>query len=182
MQEWSEGRATGAREVARAGLEALGAPEVQPVFQQLIDHFENASHSSRVCALDGARETLRALREAGVACALICDTGLTPGRVVRRHLERLELLPHLALQIFSDEVGVPKPDPRTFRAALAGLGVSPTQALHVGDLRRTDVAGARAIGMMSARIRARYDDPHAELADADFVVDSHAELRALLLG
>jgi putative hydrolase of the HAD superfamily len=181
LQAWSEGRATGALEVARAGLHALGAPEVEPVFQQLIEHFENASHSGRVCALDGARETLCALRDGGVTCALICDTGLTPGRVVRRHLDRLEMLQHLVVQIFSDEVGVPKPDPRPFQAALEGLGVSPTKALHVGDLRRTDIAGARGIGMMSARIRARYDDQRNDLPEADFVVQSHAELRALLL-
>ncbi len=182
LQAWSAGRATGAGEVAREGLQLLGVRAVQPMLGQLIDHFENASHSGRVCALDGAREVLRELRENGVACALICDTGLTPGRVVRRHLERLEMLRYLAVQIFSDEVGVPKPDSRPFRAALYGLGVSPNDALHVGDLRRTDVAGARAVGMMSARICARYDDRHEAHAEADFVVRSHAELRALLLG
>jgi len=181
LEAWSAGRATGASEVAREGLELLGVRAVQPMLGQLIDHFENASHSGRVCALDGAREVLRELCENGVACALICDTGLTPGRVVRRHLERLEMLRYLAVQIFSDEVGVPKPDSRPFRAALDGLGVSPNDALHVGDLRRTDVAGARAVGMMSARICARYDDRHEALAEADFVVRSHAELRALLL-
>jgi len=36
--------------------------------------------------------------------------------------------------------------------------------------------------MMSARICARYDDRQEALAEADFVVRSHAELRALLLG
>jgi putative hydrolase of the HAD superfamily len=181
LEAWREGRATGAREVARDGLHLLEVAEVRPVFQQLIDHFENASHSGRVCALDGAREVLRELRASGVACALICDTGLTPGRVVRRHLERLEMLQYLEVQIFSDEVGIPKPDSRPFEAALEGLGVAPSEALHVGDLRRTDIAGARAMGMMSARICARYDDPHADLPEADFVVHSHAELRALLL-
>ena len=49
----------------------------------------------------------------------------------------------------------------------------------MGDLRRTDVAGARALGMRSVRIRARHDDT-SELPDADHVVDSHAELAALL--
>jgi FMN phosphatase YigB (HAD superfamily) len=76
-------------------------------------------------------------------------------------------------------VGVPKPHPRTFQAALEPLGVAPARALHVGDLRRTDVAGARELGMVAVRIRARHDDRSA-LPEADFVVDSHAELRALL--
>jgi putative hydrolase of the HAD superfamily len=132
-----------------------------------------------VAALDGARELLARLVEQGVHCALVCDTGLTPGRVVRQHLDRLGLLEYLAVQVFSDEVGAPKPDRRTFEAALRPLGVAPENALHVGDLRRTDVAGARGLGMTTVRIRARHDDTSA-LPEADFVVESHAELFALL--
>ena len=142
--------------------------------------FEDASHSSDVRALDGARETLVALERAGVACALVCDTGLTPGRVVRRHLEREGLLGALTVQVFSDEVGAPKPDERTFAAALDPIGIAPEQALHVGDLRRTDVAGARALGMTSIRIRQLYDDDPSPHPEADHVVDTHADLRTLL--
>ena len=80
---------------------------------------------------------------------------------------------------FSDEVGAPKPDPRCFLAAIEPLGAEPKHVLHVGDLRRTDVAGARALGMRTARIRARNDDMSA-LEEADHVVDSHAELARLL--
>jgi putative hydrolase of the HAD superfamily len=85
------------------------------------------------------------------------------------------------VQAFSDEVGVPKPDAAIFRAALDALGVPPEKALHVGDLRRTDVAGARDLAMRSVRIRASHDDL-SPLPDADFVVDSHAVLRRLLGG
>jgi FMN phosphatase YigB (HAD superfamily) len=59
------------------------------------------------------------------------------------------------------------------------LGVNPEHAWHVGNLRRTDVAGARALGMTSVRIRARHDDT-SELPEADHVVVSHAELGRLL--
>jgi FMN phosphatase YigB (HAD superfamily) len=48
----------------------------------------------------------------------------------------------------------------------------------VGDLRRTDVAGARAAGLGSVRIRQHHDDL-SEHPDADHVVESHAELRGL---
>jgi HAD superfamily hydrolase (TIGR01549 family) len=176
---WAEGGVTGAREVALWGLAELGFREPHPALDHLVRIYEEASHSGEVASLEGARETLETLAEAGVARALVCDTGLTPGRVVRRHLDRLGLLELLDVQVFSDEVGVPKPDPRAFRAALEPLGVDPTAAVHVGDLRRTDVAGARALGMGSVRIRDRHDDP-SELPDADHVVDSHAELCALL--
>jgi putative hydrolase of the HAD superfamily len=98
---------------------------------------------------------------------------------VRRHLDRQGLLTGLAAQSFSDEVGASKPDPRAFRAALGPLGIPPERALHVGDLRRTDVAGARNLGMCSVRIRSCHDD-RSELPEADHIVDSHAELEKLL--
>ena len=179
MRIWSGGAVTGAREVAMWGLAELGLREPQPALTHLIGAYEEASHSGKVAALEGARVTLAMLADAGVRCALVCDTGLTPGRVVRRHLGRLGLLERLEVQVFSDEVGVPKPDARIFRAALEPLGVDPRHAIHVGDLRGTDVAGSRALGMRSVRIRARNDDT-SERPEADFVVDSHAELRALL--
>jgi len=180
MRLWAEGQASGAREVAKRGLFELGLEAVHPALEHLVKTFEDASHSSEVRALDGARETLIALERAGIACALVCDTGLTPGRVVRRHLDREGLLGALTVQAFSDEVGAPKPDERTFAAALDPIGVAPEQALHVGDLRRTDVAGARALGMTSIRIRQLYDDDPSPHPEADHVVDSHSDLRKLL--
>ncbi|MGH0028907.1 MAG: AAA family ATPase [Myxococcota bacterium] len=179
MRLWREGVASGAKEVARWALAELGLRDPHPALEDLTRHFEEASHSGKVEALPGARDTLEALARAGVRRALVCDTGLTPGRVVRRHLDRLGLLEWLEVTIFSDEVGVPKPDARAFLAALEPLGVAPGQALHVGDLRRTDVAGARAVGMETARLRARHDDT-SELPEADHVVASHADLLVLV--
>jgi putative hydrolase of the HAD superfamily len=178
MRGWAEGFSTGAREVACWGLAELGFDMPHPAFERLVAIFEEASHSSRVRAVEGARELLSALGRAGIPSALVCDTGLTPGRVVRRHLDRQGLLTNLAAQSFSDEVGAPKPDPRAFRAALDPLGIPPERALHVGDLRRTDVAGARNLGMRTVRIRSLQDD-RSELPDADYIVDSHAELETL---
>jgi putative hydrolase of the HAD superfamily len=179
MDQWRVGIATGARDVAYDVLIALGVEAEASVLEDLVHHFQSASHSGRVQALEGAVETLGSLVRGGVRCALICDTGLTPGHVVRLHLSRLGLLEFLEVQSFSDEVGVPKPDPRIFRAAIEGLGATPGQAVHVGDLRRTDVAGGRAVGMGTIRIRGSHDDRTA-LPDADAVVDDHAALIAML--
>jgi FMN phosphatase YigB (HAD superfamily) len=178
MRLWCEGVATGAREIALWALAEIGLESPHPALEHLVQTYEEASHSSRVAALDGARETLATLARAGVHRAIVCDTGLTPGRVVRRHLDRLGLLDLLESQVFSDEIGVPKPHPEAFRQALRPFGIDPARALHVGDLRRTDVAGARALGMGAVRIRTRHDDT-SDLPEADFVVGSHAELREL---
>lgn len=179
MDGWNERKVSGAPEVARWGLERLGIVEAHPALEHLVRRYEEASHTSHVIALPGAAALLRALTAEGIPSVLVCDTGLTPGRVVRRLLDRHGLLEHLRVQIFSDEIGAPKPDPRPFLAALSPLGIGPGEAIHVGDLRRTDVAGGRALGMRTVRIRGHHDDA-AALPEADYVVDSHAQLAALL--
>lgn len=127
-------------------------------------------------------EVLATLARSGLRLGIICDVGLTPSRVLRRYLEAHTLLDHFDHWSFSDEVGVYKPHGEIFAHALAGLGdVDPASAVHVGDLCRTDVAGARAAGMTSVRYRRANDDiPAHPGADADHVIDDHAELLALI--
>ena len=179
MDLWTREVATGARDVAHWALEEIGVDPRGEHFESLLEAFEEASHSGGVRAVEGALETLTRLDAAGIRCALICDTGLTPGRVVRRLLDGEGLLERLRETIFSDEWSLPKPHPRVFEAALEALGVTAEEAVHVGDLRRTDVAGARAVGMGTIRIRASNDDT-TPLADADHVADSHADVRRIL--
>jgi putative hydrolase of the HAD superfamily len=53
----------------------------------------------------------------------------------------------LAVSVDSAVVGASKPDPRIFTAALDALGLSPGDAVFVGDSQPRDMAGARGIGM-----------------------------------
>lgn len=175
---WEAGRASGAPEIAAWTLEALGLGAAE-LAESLARRLGQASLRSQVIALQGARDALARLADAGLRRALVCDTGFTPGSVVRELLDRQGLLEYLEVCIFSDEAGVPKPHPDVFHAALAPLDTQPEQAAHVGDLRRTDVAGARGVGMRSLRIRWHYDDV-SEHPEADFVVDSHDHLLAAL--
>lgn len=167
---------------------------------QLREALEDEILEREVSALAGARELLVYLRGRGIRTALICDTGFTPGRVVRQLLARHDLLAQLELTIFSDEIGVTKPHPRAFASALEGLGVSAQGAVHVGDIRRSDIAGARAAGMGSVRFAGHHDDrDHADGAaagvidcaaagctppcarpEADQVVTTYTALQALL--
>ena len=62
-----------------------------------------------------------------------------------------------------------------FAKALAELGVRPPEAIHIGDLRRTDIAGAHDIGMHAARFRGVHDDP-TDAPEAEIVLDRHEQL------
>ena len=197
---WHRHIAFTGRDMTRRCLSALGVTLDPAKVERLIAEMELEILTHDVVAVAGSLETLEALARRGVRRALICDTGYTPGRVVRRLLDRVGLLEHLEVQVFSDEVGVPKPHALTFRAALEGLGVGPRGAVHVGDLRRSDVAGARAFDMGSVRITVENDDgavdpgpnasvigcgeagcdPPCDRPEADAVVADYRELRELL--
>ena len=77
-------------------------------------------------------------------------------------LRRAGILERFDGWAFSDEVGAYKPDPVIFHHALREIGgVEPGRAAHIGDLRRTDIAGARAMGMVGRPLprRERRPDP-----------------------
>lgn len=175
---WEQGEASGPGDMAAWALNALGVHEPE-LSAPLGVALAEASLRSEIVALDGARDALARLSDAGLRRALVCDTGFTPGNVVRELLDRQGLLEHLEVCIFSDEAGVPKPHPSVFQAALEPLETRPEQAAHVGDLRRTDVAGARGFGMRSIRIRWHHDDT-SEHPEADAVVDSYGHLLDVL--
>ena len=68
------------------------------------------------------------------------------GRVAEA-LEAAGLRAYFDVVVDSALVGVEKPDPAIFRAALDVLGVPPEEALYVGDLYEVDVLGANAAGI-----------------------------------
>lgn len=178
VEHWRRGASSGAREVAQWALEALELQHVQ-LAQQLSHRFEEAGLALDVAPLPGAATALESLRARGVRTALICDTGFSGGRIVRQLLARTGLLTLLEVVVFSDEVGVPKPDRRMFEAAMGPLGVAPVECVHVGDLKRTDVQGGRGAGMGTVRLLAVHDDPD-EGPEADARAGSYAEaLRAI---
>jgi FMN phosphatase YigB (HAD superfamily) len=129
---------------------------------------------------DGIGPCVEALRERGLRLGIVCDVGLTGGALLRELLDGQGLLEHFSGWGFSDEVGHYKPSPAIFEAALGALGAEPARAAHVGDLRRTDVAGAAALGMRTVRYRGVHDDGYENGVEAEFVVASHGELPGLI--
>lgn len=154
-RHWLDGTQYGSPGVARYVAAELGDEASYGLLQEA---FEDAGRHGAIEEVPGAVDTLRRLRERGVRTALVCDAGMTPGRIVRDFLDGVGALEHLEFCAFSDEVGVPKPSPRIFETALEAIATAPVDAVHVGDLLRTDVDGARAISMRTIRLTAINDD------------------------
>ena len=100
---------------------------------------------------------LARLRAGGARLAVVSNWDVSLHDV----LERTALRPLVDAVVISAELGVAKPEPAIFRAALDRLGAGPDGALHVGDSLEDDVAGARAAGL-EAVIVARNGAPAPE--------------------
>jgi putative hydrolase of the HAD superfamily len=178
-RSWSEGLHFHPRQGAEMLALALGAEG--EAGERVAAAFLGAGRGAQLELSPGIGPCLRELADQGLRLGIVCDVGFTGGELLREILDHEGLLTHFSGWGFSDEVGHYKPSPEIFEAALSALGATPAEAIHVGDLRRTDIAGARALGMRTVRYRGLHDDPDTG-AEADHVLDRHQELPALVEG
>ena len=178
---WEANEQFQAAEAAEHIIENLGFEVPADVRTSLIEAFGRAGQEAELHLADGIEDCLRALKDAGIKLGIICDVGFTPSTTLREHLIRHGLLPLFDHWSFSDEVGAYKPSPVIFEHALHGLGgPAPERVAHVGDMRRTDVAGAQAHGMVAVRYAGISDDDSRPMPEADHVIKHFAELPGAL--
>ena len=176
---WAEGIHLSPAEGAARLVKALGVDG--ETGEEIATAFLEAGRGAELDLAPEIEGTLARLREDGLALGIVCDAGYTGGALLRDFLDRVGLLTYFSGWGFSDEVGVYKPAPEIFEAALGMLGAAPAEAVHVGDLRRTDIAGARDLGMRSVRYLGLADDTSPG-PEADFTIADHRELPPLVAG
>lgn len=66
--------------------------------------------------------------------------------------QQLRLATYLDFCVSAADAGAEKPQPAIFLAALERMSAAPEETLHVGDQYRSDVEGARAVGMHTVLI------------------------------
>ena len=127
------------------------------------------------CHEDGSH-TLTELRNRGYGLGLITNRenvdhfyGL---------LDELELRECFDLTLASGEVGIHKPEPGIFRAALDRTGATPEESIYVGDNYWADVVGARRAGVTPVLLDPRHLFPEADC----LIVSELGELLASLPG
>ncbi len=171
-QYTGERAATGA--VGRLGLDLTAS-----LTAELVEAFQAAGEAAPYELCPGVEAAIGVLVEAGVKLGIVCDVGFTPSVALRRLLGHHGLLEAFVGWSFSDEVGSYKPAAPIFQHALGYLGEPPSACAHIGDLRRTDVAGARAMGMRAVRYRGVNDDQSMG-PEAHAVIDDYADLLEVL--
>ena len=158
-----------------AGVDGYGDGLLVPVERA----FGRALETSLPVLYPHLAQTLAHLRKAGYRIGLVSNTGRTWGRFLRPIQDAFGIGRFFDVRVFSDEVGVRKPDARIFEAALEALALPPGEVVHVGDDVEADVAGAMGLGMRAVWFNtglwagAKGDGADAEIAD-------HADLSGVL--
>lgn len=127
---------------------------------------------------EDAYDTLNWLRDHGYRLGAVTNRHLG-GPVFRKEMRRYGLLDYFDVLSISCDVGYMKPHPRIFQHALEALGLTPEEAVMVGDSLRADVEGAQALGMTAVWRRRDSAREDAEGAEPNYVVDSLRELTDL---
>ena len=138
-------------------------PEVQ---ETLVRTFAMAILKHPPEPVEGALAAVQAAAR-HVPVGVISDSGMSPGVLLRRVLGMNGFMEHFWVLTVSDEVGVSKPQPAMFESAARGMGVLPSELLHIGDLEPTDIVGARRLGSRAA-LFAGVNDRFVGQTTADF--------------
>jgi HAD superfamily hydrolase (TIGR01549 family) len=146
---------------------------VQLAFEQH-QRFGREAH----CLFDDARDLLAAVAEAELPVALVTNGS---SDIQRDKLRVLGIEDVFDAVVVSGELGVAKPDPAPFHKAAAELSVEPDNVWHVGDSLTTDVAGARAAGLVAVWLNRACMPASDEQPRPDLEISSLAELARILL-
>jgi FMN phosphatase YigB (HAD superfamily) len=174
-------RTLGAADWLNVMFSALNAQLPSSEFEALAHYFDRGllADDARPKLVDGVAAALDRLSKR-YRLGVISDSGISSGRTLRDVLKRDGVLGYFKCLTYSDEIGVSKPHARAFTTTLNCLGVDPSRVVHVGDLVRTDIAGAKSIGLHTVRFAEVYDDPDRSVVP-DEVVYSFGEFEQWLV-
>ena len=110
---------------------------------------------------------------------IISDSALTPGSYARKLMARDGILQFFSAFTFSDETDHTKPTVAQFHSTLAELNADPAEAVHIGDIFRTDIVGAKNAGMKAIRFTG-FNKGEGDDSLSDAVVDDYKKLEAII--
>lgn len=151
---------------------------------------EDAATAARLCecfetatlhrpAKPDSRDLLLALRALGISTALVSNC--LAAEAARRQLRADRLTGLFDTEIYSDEVGIRKPDPEIMLTAVRAVGADPAATWFVGDKYNRDILGARRAGLGAAVLMSSPGGPGTPVRgiEADAEIASPMELLAL---
>lgn len=162
MRDWNDAktthRAPNLGQVLVEACVALGVPAGQLNPDDLLDAYDWQPFPG-VKVFPDALEVLPALRENGLRLGLVTNA-YQPIRLRERELVAFGLMDYLLeCRISAADIGYLKPHPMIFETALLQVGVSPEEAIFVGDSTEADIVGAQQAGMRAVWRTPRHHVP-----------------------
>lgn len=131
----------------RETFSAIDSVNVEAMMEEYIA-WNLANHDDMVEAFPGVVETIKQLSASGVKLAIVSTKR---NEMVMRALHLMGITEYFETVIGLDDVTHAKPDPEPVLLALSRLGISPEDALMVGD-NFHDIIAARAAGADSVAV------------------------------
>lgn len=119
--------------------------------------------SSRKRLVPGARHAVDILRARGFRIGILSNGFIETQRAKMRSSHLTEVID---VPVFSDEIGINKPDERLFRYAEKKAGVDAAHSIMVGDNGETDIAGALNAGWRAVWYNAAHNPAGDRLRNA----------------
>lgn len=159
---------------ARAGMNDEEATEAITIYRAR--YLEYGAYDSKL--YDGVGQLLRDLKNDGRTLALATSKPYTPAVLMLEHFTLVPFFSVIATAADDESRGEKHLIIDDALQGLADLNVDTSNMIMIGD-RIHDIHGARAHSIPSAVVRWGYGTPD-EWAEADHVVDTPRQLRALL--
>ena len=160
---------------AFAATGGLPGPDVAPYLADFLADYEPRS-AETTRPWPGVVETLAVLKAKGLALAVCTNK---PSKATAEVLASLDLAQFFDVVVGADDTPALKPDPAHVTVILDHLGLSPAQAVMVGD-SRNDVLSAQRAGVRTVVLSFGYaHGPVAELG-ADIIIDHFCDLPGVL--
>ena len=119
---------------------------------QIFRELMHRANGSRLAIYNDVLPAFKALQGQDIKLGVISNTG----RQLPQLLASVGLTDYLMTVVSQGEVGIGKPNPGIFVAALERANLAPEEAIYVGDQYENDVVGARGAGLLPILVD-RYD-------------------------
>jgi HAD superfamily hydrolase (TIGR01549 family) len=123
-----------------AGINLSAKPEL---LAKIVTRMQSLSSAMHFVLFNDVVPALKSVRERKLAIGLLTNLDRDMAAMCRE----LGIGSYIDVTVTSGEIGVDKPDPRIFQAALKRANVAATEAVLVGDQYKNDILGARGVGM-----------------------------------
>ena len=140
----------------------LNVPYDSKQFNSIVEHYKTVILENPPLLTEQTIPKILMRLSKKYTLTLISNTGRTPGSILLNILEMYGIRDYFTHFVFSDEIGVRKPDPRVFEYAKNILKLEKENIVHVGDSVRLDFMGAKSYGFNAVLYAKGKDNPEVE--------------------